>query len=243
MSVSCLVRNFSRYAELAERDIAFLLRFEETPVHYRTGDIVFEQGHEADHLYVMSSGWCFVKYDQPDGSRQVLDICHGGDIIGMREVCFQRSICGMQVLSDSVLCMFPKALLAEMFSEHPRLAGILFLAGMRREALLIERAVNLGRRSAFARLCHFVAELKDRVDHVTDVDVAHFDVPIPAALLADILGLSEVHTYRMLKQLAKQRLATFDSGHFSILNPLALRVACDYQNNYLLLDKSWLPAA
>lgn len=238
---SCLVRNFSRYAQLSERDRAFLLRFEEHPAAYRAGADVFAQGDRVDHVYVLSSGWCFVKYDQPNGSRQVLDICHGGDIIGMREVCFQRSICGMQVLADSVLCAFPKALLAEMFSEHPRLAGILFLAGMRREALLIERAVNLGRRSAFARLCHFVAELKDRVDHVSDVDAAHFDVPIPAALLADILGLSEVHTYRMLKQMAKQRLATFDNGRFSILDPLALRQACDFQDNYLLLDKSWLP--
>ena len=243
MSVSCLVRNFSRYAELADRDIAFLLRFEERPVHYKVGEDVFAQGVEVDHIYVLSSGWCFVKYEQEDGSRQVLDVCHGGDIIGMREVCFHRSLCGMQVLADSVLCMFPKALLTQMFAEHPRLAAILFLAGMRREALLIERAVNLGRRSAYVRLCHFVSEMKNRVDHVGDVETAHFDVPIPAALLADILGLSEVHTYRMLKQMARNQLATFENGLFSITDLVALREASSYRDDHLLLDKSWLPAA
>ena len=237
------MRNFSRYAELSDRDIAFLLRFEERPLHYRAGTDVIVQGASVDHLYVLSSGWCFIQYQQPDGGRQVLDVLHGGDIVGMREVCFQRAICGMQALSDSVLCAFPKSYLTEMLIEHPRLAGILFLAGMRREALLIERVVNLGRRTAFARLCHFVTELKERVDHVGDVEAAHFDVPIPAALLADILGLSEVHTYRMLKQMTGKRLANFDNGRFSITDLVGLRTASDYRDDYLLLDKSWLPAA
>jgi CRP-like cAMP-binding protein len=243
MSVSCLVRNFSRYAELSDSDVAFLRRFEEKPEHYRAGTDVIVQGVPSDSLFVLSSGWCFVKYDQPDGSRQVLDVCHGGDIVGIRELCFQRAICGMQTLSDSVLCAFPKSYLSEMFSEHPRLAGILFLAGMRREALLIERVVNLGRRSAFARLCHFVTEMKQRVDHVNDTEGVNFEVPIPAPLLADILGMSEMHTYRMLKRMGDERLASFDNGHFDLHDPHGLRAAAGFREDYLLLDKSWLPAA
>ena len=90
MSTSCLVRNFSRYAALSERDIAFLLRFEENPRHYPAGTDVIAQGVACDSLFVLSSGWCFVKYDQPEGGRQILDLCHGGDIVGMRELCFQR---------------------------------------------------------------------------------------------------------------------------------------------------------
>ena len=242
MSVSCLVRNFSRYAELSARDTAFLLRFEEKPKHYPPGVNVIAQGVPADHLYVLSSGWCFVKYDQPNGSRQVLDVCHGGDIVGMREVCFERSICGMQTLSESVLCAFPKIYLTEMFDEHPRLAGILFLAGMRREALLIERVVNLGRRTAYARLCHFVSEMKQRIDHVNDVATATFDVPIPAPLLADILGMSEMHTYRMLKRMGDERLASFDNGRFDLHDAAGLRTAASFRDDYLLLDRSWLPA-
>ncbi len=241
MSVSCLVRNFSRYAEISERDITFLRRFEEKPRHYRAGVDVIAQGVPSDHLYVLSSGWCFVKYDQPDGRRQVLDVCHGGDIVGMREVCFQRSICGMQTLSDSVLCAFPKIYLTEMFAEHPRLAGILFLAGMRREAMLIERVVNLGRRTAFARLCHFVTEMKQRIDHVGDTEAASFEVPIPAALLSDILGMSEMHTYRMLKRMGDEKLASFDNGRFDLHNAIGLRTAAGFRDDYLLLDKSWLP--
>jgi len=242
MAQSCLVKNFSRYAELGERDLAFLRRFEEKPQHVPAGTEVFRQGVSCEHLYVLSSGWCIVKYDQPDGSRQVLDICHGGDIVGMREVCFRRSINGMQTLVDSVLCPFPKSLLTEMFAEHPRLAGILFLAGMRREALLIERVVNLGRRSAYERLAHFISEMKQRVDHVADVGAADFHAPFPAPLLADILGLSEMHVYRMLKKLAAAKLATFENGRFTLLDPAALREAARFRDDYLLLDERWLPA-
>jgi CRP-like cAMP-binding protein len=242
MPQSCLARNFSRYGELGARDVAFLTRFEERLEHYPAGVDVIVQGVPANHLFVLRSGWCFVKYDQPDGSRQVLDVCHGGDIVGMREVCFQRSINGMQTLTDAVLCPFPKAYLTEMFAHYPRLAGILFLAGMRREALLIERVVNLGRRSAFERLCHFVTEMKQRADHIADAEVAGFDVPIPASLLADILGMSEMHVYRMLKRMHEEHLASFDNGRFTLHDAAGLRKAARFRDDYLLLDRSWLPA-
>ncbi len=242
MSTSCLVRNFSRYAELSERDIAFLLRFEEKPEHVAAGEDVITQGLPSDHLYVLSKGWCYVKYEQPDGSRQILDVCHGGDIVGMRDVCFQHAICGMRALTDSVLCAFPKAYLSEMFSEHPRLTGILFLAGMRREALLIERVVNLGRRTAYARLCHFLSEMRARAEHVSDDHTTDFDVPMPAPMLADILGMSEIHVYRMLRRLADDKLAAFDNGRFHGLDHDGLSAVSNFSDGYLLLDKSWLPA-
>lgn len=243
MPTTCLEHNFSSYAELAERDLTFLRRFGEHTVTYPIGTDVFEQGTPANHLYVLASGWCFVKYDERDGGRQVLDICHGGDIVGSREVCFQRSICGLETLSTVELCAFPKAYLTEMFVEHPRLSAILFLASMRREALLVERVVNLGRRTAFARLCHFLVEMNQRGDRANPKRTDKFSIPIPASLLSDVLGLSEVHTYRMLKQLNRDGFASFDNGRFIVHNMAALAEVCGFSEDYLHLDRSWIPAA
>jgi len=242
MATTCFIRNFQRYAELSASDIAFLARFEEGPHTYPANTEVISQGLPADHLYVISQGWCAVKYDQADGRRQILDLCHGGDIVGMREVSFKRSINGIQTLTDAVLCPFPKALLTEMFASYPRLAGVLFLASMRREALLIERVVNLGRRNAVERLAHFVSELKQRSDQLADTEVATFDVPISVPLLADCLGLSGMHVYRMLNQLKRSKLVRFDDGLFTLLDEIGLRRLARFRDDYLLLDNSWLPA-
>lgn len=241
-AISCFIKNFSRYAELSPGDKTFLARFEETPQPYAAGSEVIAQGLPADHLYVLSKGWCVVKYDQADGRRQILDLCHGGDIVGMREVSFKRSINGMQTLTDAVLCPFPKHLLTEMFSSYPRLASILFLASMRREALLIERVVNLGRRNAEERLAHFVSELKQRADQVADEESASFDIPIPVQLLADCLGMSGMHVYRMINRLKKSKLARFEDGRFTLLDELGLRRLARFRDDYLMLDNSWLPA-
>lgn len=242
MTTSCFVKNFARYASLSDADVAFLSRFEESTQEYPANTEVIAQGVPADHLYVLSKGWCVVKYDQPDGRRQVLDLCHGGDIVGMREVSFKRSINGMHTLTDSVLCPFPKVLLSEMFNSYPRLAGILFLASMRREALLIERVVNLGRRNALERLAHFVSELKQRSDLAADLESATFEVPIPVPLLSDCLGLSVMHVYRMLKRLKGSRLLAFEDGLFTVLDEMGLRRLARFRDDYLVLDNSWLPA-
>lgn len=242
MTKSCFVKNFSRYAPLSASDEAFLARFEESRREFPAGTDIIAQGLPADHLYVLSEGWCLVKYEQEDGRRQILDLCHGGDIVGMREVSFKRAINGMQTLTDAVLCPFPKELLTEMFASYPRLAGILFLASMRREALLIERVVNLGRRKAIERLAHLISELKHRADHVADAATAAFDVPIPVPLLADCLGLSGMHVYRMLGRLKRAKLAHFEDGRFTLLDELGLRNLARFRDDYLMLDNSWLPA-
>ena len=241
MSSSCFVKNFMRYAPLSERDIAFLERFEQEPQVYPANAEVITQGLPCNQLFVLSRGWCAVKYDQADGRRQILDLCYGGDIVGMREVSFKRSINGMQTLTEAALCPFPKALLTEMFDSYPRLAGILLLAGMRREALLIERVVNLGRRNALERLAHFVSELKQRADSVADEESTSFEVPIPIPLLADCLGLSGMHVYRMIKRLKSSKLVTFDGGVFSVTDDSGLRQVARFRDDYLLLDHSWLP--
>lgn len=239
--MSSLVSNFSRYGELSERDAAFLKRCEQNPIRYPAGAEIFKQGSHTDRLYVLSAGCCFVKYEQPDGSRQVLDVFHRGDLMGIRSVCFQHAIIGIQALTNVLVCAFHKDELTAMFSGHPRLAAILLLLGTRREALLIQRVVNLGRRSAFARLCHFVTEMKHALEYIGEPEITEFDMELPTALLADILGLSEMHTYRMLKRMRDKQLATFEQGLFKLHDAAGLKKAAEFRDDYLQLDTSWLP--
>lgn len=241
MTDSCLASNFSRYAKISETDRRFLARFEEDAIPFPADAEVIAQGARCEALYVLSSGWCVVKYDEPDGSRQILDICHSGEFVGMRDVCFHRAICSVQTITESVLCKFPRSHLTEMFEQHPRLSATLFLIGMRNEAILIERVVNLGRRSSFARLCHLISELKHRMDDVTCADSSQVEVPIPAKLLSDILGLSEVHVYRMLKRLRSDGMATFDNGRLTVHSYERIKQAAAFDEGYLQLDKSWIP--
>lgn len=241
MKQSCLVKNFSHYGPLSESDVRYLQGLEEDPVFYPAGSSVITQGSDPASLFVVKEGWCLSMHQLQDGSRQILDVSTAGDVVGMREVAFDCSISGLQTLTDSYLCKFPKDQLPRLFSRSSHLTSLFFLISMRREAMLTYRIVNLGRREARERICHFIAELKHRLDQVHNVDYLEFDFPFKPPLLADILGLSTVHVYRTLAALREDGLVEVDGGHLVIHDLEALEACADFQEEYLSLDLDWFP--
>jgi CRP-like cAMP-binding protein len=85
----------------------------------------------------------------------------------------------------------------------------LLLATTRNEAMIVERLISLGRRTAIERIAHFFLELHDRLLPVGLATSSEFDCPINQYLLADALGLSAIHVNRMLRELREEGLMTF----------------------------------
>ena len=238
---SCLVRNFSHYGPLSKDDVAYLKSLEEDPVFYPAGSTVITQRSDPASIFVMKEGWCLSMHQLKDGTRQILDVSTSGDVVGMREVAFDCSISGLQTVTDSYMCKFPKSELAELFCHSPHLTAMFFMISMRREAMLTYRIVNLGRREARERVCHFIAELKHRLDQVHDEEFLEFEFPFKPPLLADILGLSTVHIYRTMAGLKEEGMAELDGGRLIIHDLEALENCADFQEEYLSLDLEWFP--
>jgi len=238
--MSCLVQSFREHAELSAGEVKLLKNLEEAAVDKPKGTVLIEQGREAEKLFVMGSGWSYNDVCNLDGGRQILDINLPGDIVGMRDIACHEAHSTLTLLTDATVCAFERQQLNSLFGSSNKLVGILFLISMRREALMTERVVNLGRRDAFERFCHLIVELRARLQCVNTETIMDFRLPFSQAALADILGLTEVHVNRTLKRVRDSGLLTLANGRVSINNLDELIDASQFNPAYLHVNKSWL---
>jgi len=105
------------------------------------------------------------------------------------------------------------------------------------EAIQREWTVNLGQRDAIERMAHLLCELFIRLRGVGLANEHGCDLPMTQAELADALGLSVVHTNRVLQDLRAQGLVTLKGKTLVIPDLDALMAAGLFNPNYLHLDR------
>lgn len=233
MESSCIIKHFEHYSPLSDSDKALLNSLEQSPKTYRKNTTVWQQGSPSEDLYTVRQGWAYSYRNMEDGTRQVLDIYVPGDIVGLREFAFEKRITGLMVLSDAELCAFPKARLMEVFSESLLLCSIFFMVASADQALLLERLVNFGRRSARQKLAHLLLEVSKRLKKANHDSLNPLKLPLSQTLLADALGLSVVHVNRVFRELRDDKLISSTTGAVELLDIEGLsKVAC-FEADYL----------
>lgn len=236
MDSSCIVKHFQHYADISIAEQELLDSLEKSPEEYSKNSYLWTQGDPSEEFYSVKKGWAYSFRDMEDGARQVLDVYVPGDIIGLRDFGFQRRVSGLKLLTDSVLCAFPKARLTEVFAESLLLCNIFFMIASRDQAILVERLVNLGRRSAREKLAHFLVEMARRLEK-TNIKVAnHLHLPLTQTLLADALGLSVVHVNRTFHELKEEKLVDAPNSGIMLLDIEGLKKVARFDPSYLEED-------
>lgn len=243
MADSCLVQSYDRLVSLSEADRTFLRVLEEHPQDVSAGAVVAEQGSACNDLFVVSSGWCASEITDDAGHCQIVDIHLPGDIIGTREVAFARRLSTLRAVTDATVCPFPRSRLNTMFQQAPRLSGVFVLIAMRREAILSERIFDLGRRDALSRVCHFLLEIKQRLEDSCTLRADRFEMPLTQQQLADALGLTSVHISRVVRRLRETSVVDMRRGQVRILDARRLKQLARMNEEYLDLDTSWIEGA
>lgn len=93
--------------------------------------------------------------------------------------------------------------------------------------------VRLGCLDAYEKTANLLLEIAERLGAEEDKAI---DFPLTQELLADLLGLSQVHVNRTLQQLRRDELIELQSGRLSILQPSRLRAAGQYRSLFLPAD-------
>lgn len=93
--------------------------------------------------------------------------------------------------------------------------------------------INLGHRDARARIAHFLCEFAVRYRLMDQSDGRSYDLPMTQEQIADALGLTPVHTNRMLQGLGGEGLVSFVRGKVTILDEEALASAAEFDPAYL----------
>ncbi|KXS38565.1 MAG: Crp/FNR family transcriptional regulator [Halomonadaceae bacterium T82-2] len=195
--------NLSHYFRLDDADAQLLNTLEGPATRVVNKYSLWPANGRVERLFAIRSGWACTFRDDAEGNRQVIDVLLPGDIIGLRDLTFATHASEARMITEGVVCSFPHVNIVDVFERSTPLAMALVAAFARQEAAITERLLMISRRSARARIAHFVIETQLRLNRIQATDLRDFFMPLSQKLLGEILGLTSVHVCRSLNDMER----------------------------------------
>jgi CRP-like cAMP-binding protein len=184
---------------------------------YRTGD-------QSKEIFNLLSGWVALYRILESGGRQILQVVQPGAFLGYQadldEPMRHSAIC----LSEAAVCVFPRRSFPSLLERHPELR--LKLADILSGDIVCahDQLSNIGGRFGIERVAHFLLQTylqRHCGDREPNSGVQA--LPLTQEMIGDALGLTQVHTNRILRQLRERGLATIHKGVLEVRDLEGLR--------------------
>lgn len=201
----CPLRPLPAFREFTAAELKFVAGFKTGELTAEAGTVILSEGTNSAHLYTLLSGWAFRYKMLDDGRRQILNYLLPGDLVGLQGSVLGEMDHSVEALTPTVLCVFQRDRLDELFRNHPRLGFDVTWLASREERMLDGHLLSLGRRSALERAAYLLAFLHDRA-LASGLGKSSVHMPLTQQHVADTLGLSIVHTNKTLRKLTNRGL-------------------------------------
>ncbi len=242
MSGGCFAERLNDFVTLTASERDALDRLQDRERTLKRSATVFRENDRNCDLFVVEKGMLMSYVVLHDGSRQILRFLFPGDIGGLSTVIYQSCPESVEALTDATICPIDRSALSGVFSDHPRLAALIFAINQIERVALTDRLAGLGRTSAKARIAAILLVMRDHLRRAHEHTDSSFALGLTQEEVGDATGLTAVHVNRMLRELEDERLIGRQNGRFTFLNEAALRKAANFVDRYANLDLSWLPA-
>jgi CRP/FNR family transcriptional regulator, anaerobic regulatory protein len=219
---------------------AALRKLESNQRRIRRGSLLLRENEPTGELYILREGWVFSFMILHDGSRQILRQYFPGDMLGLGGLTFAESNESLIAVTDSVVGVFDKPLLANILAEHPRLGPLFFLLAQAERAIANDRLAAIGRTTAKARVGALLLNMLDRLRMLDPTISNSFSLPLTQEEIGDSVGLTAVHVNRMMRALDEDGLIKRSGNMLHIRDEARLIRISNYVNRLAALDMGWL---
>ncbi|EDL48454.1 putative transcriptional regulator, Crp/Fnr family protein [Erythrobacter sp. SD-21] len=190
------------------------------------GDPIFREGEHIRHLYTVIEGVLIRYRSLEDGRRQIVNFMFPGDLVGLQGAFDEPASHSIEALISSRLCHFDRSNFQGLIRENPQLGYDVTWLAAKEEAALEGHIVSLGRRSAKERVVFLAVWLLDRALATGVANEGNtLTIPVTQSQIADMLGLSLVHTNRTIRTLDKEGLVEWGPREICVPN---MEHAADY---------------
>jgi len=198
--------------------------------------VVQRRGSLVTQSIILLEGLFARSRDLNDGDRQITALHVPGDFVDLHSFVLKRLDHDLLALAPSRIALVPHARIHRLTETNPHLTRLLwFLSGID-ASIHREWELSLGQRFGTVRAAHLFCEMHARLDVVDQVDAGGFALPMNQAELAQCLGLTVVHTNRVLRELREADLVRFSGGRVAIPDLARLRSFADFDPDYLHLE-------
>jgi CRP-like cAMP-binding protein len=210
----CPLRSCEIFRPLTEDELGRISVFKSGELRVGVGATVLSEGIRSDLLFTLLEGWAFRYKTMEDGRRQITNFVLPGDFIGLQGSMHAEMDHSVECLTAAVFCTFPRDRLFDFFASTPSLGFDITWLASREERVLDENLLSVGRRTATERAAYYLLYLYQRAEELGLSNEGQVRFPFTQQHLADSLGLSLVHTNKVLRRLAQRGLIEWQHGWF-----------------------------
>ncbi|GAB2794566.1 Crp/Fnr family transcriptional regulator [Halomonas shantousis] len=201
-------------------------------------DILNERQRPGD-VQLLIDGWACRYSVTRQGKGQIMAYLLPGDLCDVHVTLLNRMMDhSIRTLSRAKVASIPRRKMEDIIDNHPRLARSLFWSTLVDESILRMWLLNLGARPANRRLAHLFCELLVR-SRAAGLTANHsFYLPLTQAELGEAMGITIVHTNRVMQKLRSEGLITFRQKHLQINDWEAFKSFSEFESTYLHLERA-----
>jgi CRP-like cAMP-binding protein len=233
-----LFRRLQTTTDIGRDDLLSLSALPYTLRHYRENQAVLRDGGRTNECCLIAEGFCVRSKTIADGKRQILSIHLPGDLPDLQTLYLTAMDHDLVALSDCTLAFIAHAAIRDLIRSRPTVGGIFWRDTLVDAAVFREWIVNVGQRAAHNRLAHLIVELRERLRLIGRVAGNTFAMPLTQEQLGEALGVTSVHTNRILRQLRIDGVVELQRGMVKILNETKLQRLAQFDGRYLHLSPS-----
>jgi CRP-like cAMP-binding protein len=231
-----LIRKLETFTPLVEAEQRALAEAITSVRRFGAHEDLIQEGEPADGVKLILEGLACRYKLLPDGRRQIVAYLVPGDLCDIRILLLKRLDHSIGTLAAVEAAILSQESVLDLIERFPNLARALWWSTLVEEAITREWVVNVGHRTAFERLAHLFCEIFSRLQAVGLTQENRCELPLTQTELADTLALSLVHVNRMLMEMRRAGLVTFQNRQLVIHDLPALQSASGFNPNYLHFD-------
>jgi CRP-like cAMP-binding protein len=233
-----LVAKLSQFAPLSDKDVGLLEMLCLPEERFGAGANIVVEGETPRSAFVLTRGMACRYRLMPDGRRQILTILIAGDFFDLHGFLLQAMDHSVATIGPTRIAAIGREAVIDIIANHPRIGAALWWSAMQEEAMLRERIVALGRRSARGRVAYLLCELVWRQRAIGMAEDHAIRLPFTQTDLADMLGLTSVHTNRVLQGFRHGGLITLEHRRLTLHDVERLEAISGLTSDYLKFDST-----
>ncbi|MBB5716993.1 Crp/Fnr family transcriptional regulator [Sphingomonas aerophila] len=217
-ALSAFVRRLRLHSDLNEEEQKAVLALPGLARGVARNREIVRPGNVTTKSYLVADG-LLVRFDRLQDGRKANTALHiAGDVCDLHSVVSPMAGSGVAAITDAVVVDLPHNALKEIAVTFPAIALAFWRDTAADAAALKAWAVRLGRMNATARIAHLFCEMGYRMEEAQLGSRHSYDLPVNQEQLADTVGLTPVHTNRVLKALRKAGIADLRARHVHVLD-------------------------
>jgi CRP-like cAMP-binding protein len=228
---NALVRKLQGYSPLGPEDKQLLASVSGNARAVAAHTDLAREGEKPTSVHLILEGFaCRYKFTV-EGNRQIMAFLLPGDFCDLHVFVLKQMDHSIATISPCTVVDIPNERILALL-QRPTLSLALWCAALVDAAVLREWLVNIGQRRAGQRLAHVLCELLLRLRIVGLADKS-YSLPLSQKDLADTIGVSNVHLNRVLQELRREDLISWEDDNLVIKDIDGLMRYSGFNPNYL----------